>query len=327
MAKPTTLVGEVAVPVLDLAANWVQTLSDYDVLIAKLITRKWAKDHMPVLSRHGHNPARFTTYHSSHPLVQTPTPSMPVQDDHILFTEFSLGQPGGKFIEHGQCAWGTTPKPTATGVRIACNRCKARCTVPKFTTDPTTPLGAQALVAIKYPQVLYIAEWTMTKVAGSQVTLPHDTATPPSGPTLPFHKVKRLRTTQPPPAEVITRSKSLPSSTPPPITTLIPNAPLPPHKPPTTHLIHPKVAAQTTSLPSSTIITPKSSSSSLYTQLSRVPSTQNFLPTAPSATGESHSTAETPKPLQESSKHQKKNFAEIANALLQPQQKAKKDKK
>lgn len=326
MAKAITLVGEVAVPVLDLATNWVQTLSDYDVLFAKVITKKWAKDHMPVLSRHSHDPARFTTYKSSHALVPTPAP---VQDDHILFTEFSLGQPGGRSVLHGQCAWGTTTKQTASGVRITCSRCNARCTVPQFMTDPTTPLGAQGLVAIKYPPDEYIAEWRIPKEDdASQSTLPHDVATPSPGPPLPFHKVKRLRTTQPRPAEIITRSKSLPSSTPPPIITPTPTAPLPPRaiKPLTIRLTRPTAVTQAISLPSSTTITPRSSSSSLYTPVSQV--LLNALPTVSSAAGEHDSTAEIPpQSLQKSSGHQKRTFAEIANALLQPQQKTKNNEK
>ncbi|KAF9646686.1 hypothetical protein BDM02DRAFT_3188658 [Thelephora ganbajun] len=47
LANNTTVVSKVSARLLDLVAYWVQTLSDYNVLVAKAMTCDWAKEHMP----------------------------------------------------------------------------------------------------------------------------------------------------------------------------------------------------------------------------------------------------------------------------------------
>ena len=146
--------GTVATILLDLSAYWIQTLSDYDVLVAKTVLSKWAKKHMPGISRHSHNPAYYTTFISEGPPQPIP---ISCQDDHILFTEFSLSQPGGQSVKcHNRYKQSISPKQIATRVHIMCNACKSRCMVKKFKTDMATILRRHALVTVRYPQDQYL---------------------------------------------------------------------------------------------------------------------------------------------------------------------------
>jgi len=178
LANNATVVSEVSAKLLDLVAYWVQTFSDYDILIPKVMTCDWAKEHMPVLSRHGHNPARYTTFISGDPPAPIPITSAPGQDDHILFTKFNFGQPGGRVVLcHERCDQEVLPKQTKAGVRMECVGCGSKCTIPQFKTTQTTPLERHAFVAVKYPQDQYPAVWGPSKKGDSKLIQPPPKAT------------------------------------------------------------------------------------------------------------------------------------------------------
>lgn len=152
LANRATIVGEVAATLIDLAAYWVQTLSDYNVLMAKVVDRDWAAKHMPVLSRRNHDPTRYTTFFAG--IEKTPTTPEPCRDDHILFTRFSFGQPGGKLpMCHRRCDQPISVKETATKVRLDCDKCKSRGFIPQYHTR------GRSLVAVKFPQDQFPVEW------------------------------------------------------------------------------------------------------------------------------------------------------------------------
>lgn len=195
-------------------------MSDYNTLIANTIPSKWAKEHLPVLSRRGHDPARYTTFTWKEPPRPIPTP-IPCQDDHILFTQFSNGQPKGRLIKcHNRCEQSITTKQTAAAVRITCNACKSKCTVKQFKTDMITVLGRHALVAVRYPQDLYPVQWELPKEPSSAGLAPPD---------------------------VVVRSASLPGST---CTTptVTPQQSPPPSPPPLRIRIHPMASSPNLSL-------------------------------------------------------------------------------
>ena len=295
MAKRTNLVGDVSARLLDLAAYWVQTPSDYDVLMAKVLNTSWALDHMPVLSMRGHSSERFTTYTTGKPPAPVPITSIPGQDDHILFTKFEFGQPGGKLVLcPGRCEAKMDPKQTKGGVRCVCEgtECEYKCTIPQFKTDQTTRLGRRGLVAIKYPPEIFHAQWTWGGGDNPRPTLPlppPPTPSPqPSAPP-PSHEIKPLPTARLPHLEAMTRSISLP--------------------------------------PSRTI-TPMPSSSPLVIRIPRMSSTQSLSSAGPSMTRRTRSATATP-PLeasQESSESKKRTFADLTGAIWPKRQRSEKDK-
>ena len=161
---------------------------------------------MPVLSMHGHNPARYTTYLSGDPPVPIPITSALGQDDHILITTFNLGQPGGKWVLcHSRCDQAVDARQTASGVRLTCRGCKSRCTIPQFKTDEATPLGKPGLVAVAFPPDQYHVQWG---VPPPPQEIPSIAIIPP-----PPRETPRTTILPPPPDAMTRRSISLPSST------------------------------------------------------------------------------------------------------------------
>lgn len=73
LANKITLVGDVVDALLSFTALWVQTPSDYDVLVAKSFSAEWTRAHEPVISRKG-------------------------DAGHTLYTRFSVAQPGGMLV-------------------------------------------------------------------------------------------------------------------------------------------------------------------------------------------------------------------------------------
>jgi hypothetical protein len=106
-----------------------------------------------VLSRRGHDPSRYTCFTSTEkPCVDVASG----KDDHILYTRFDLGQPGGRIVRcFGGCEKGMASKPSRNTVRLTCKGCKYKTTVPAFKTSTETTLGRVSLVAVAYPQHLY----------------------------------------------------------------------------------------------------------------------------------------------------------------------------
>ena len=160
LANETTVVGDVSGTLLDFIAHWVQTPSDYEFIIAKTISKDWAKKHMPVLSRHGHDPTRYTVFNPW--ACEVPVPMIPQdkrdeQDDHILYTKFNIGQPVGKIVLcHLMCGQEIENRQGKLYIRLICKGCGSRCSIGQFKTDRTMVLGRRELVAVKYPQDLHI---------------------------------------------------------------------------------------------------------------------------------------------------------------------------
>lgn len=224
-ATNTTITSEVAPVLLPLISDWVQTSSDYDVLIAKSVQAGWAHRNHPVLSRRGHDPSRYTKFTST----EEPHVMASGKDDHILYTRFDLGQPGGRIVRCFRgCEKGIGAKPGKNTVRIKCDGCKYRTTIPAFRSSTETTLGRFSLVAVAYPQELYpTPHWNPTNTendqAGPSMLTP---APPPATPTPPPERSTCTSqepvpppspplqsTLRPPRLDPMVRSISLPSMT------------------------------------------------------------------------------------------------------------------
>jgi hypothetical protein len=161
LANNNTMVGEVSSSIVDFAAYWVETRSNYHTLFAKTTASAWCREHLPVLSRHDRDPTRLTSFTcvASKP---TPIPSTdPSIDDHILYTKYEWAQPHGTLVVcHLNCRQLIHGKPSREKVRVICQGCKSRCSVDWWKNDnPVTVLSKSNLVAVPYPQAQYPAEW------------------------------------------------------------------------------------------------------------------------------------------------------------------------
>ena len=171
---------DVSSPLLDFTLGWIQTLSTYDVLMARFFKMLWASNHLPVLSRRGHNETCFTTFHVNGVPQPVPIAATPDPNNHTLITGFNLGVVGGRAVrcpiaEHKGIGF----KQTKSQVRITCKQCQSKCTVPQFKTSTTTPLGTQGLVALNYPLDQYPARWELSTAALATRTLYPSIVTPP----------------------------------------------------------------------------------------------------------------------------------------------------
>ena len=176
LANQMAIVADVSATLLDFVACWVQTSSDYDVLVANTVGRDWARKHMPVLSRHGNDPTRYTVFIPGTPGASVPITSRHEQDDHILYTPFSLGQPAGRAVLcHLRCGQEVQNKQGNLFVRLICKGCGSWGSIDQFKTDQTTMLGKYGLVAVKYPQDQHPVDWTTPKDK-----IPKATPLPPS---------------------------------------------------------------------------------------------------------------------------------------------------
>jgi hypothetical protein len=286
LAKDANLVGDVSGALLDVAAAWVQTLSDYDVLMARFIKGSWASNHLPILSRHGHNPTRFTTFFVGNVPQPVPDAARPDPNDHILFTTFSMGSPAGMVVRCPITAHqGIGFKQTSKGVRITCKVCLSKCTIPQFRSDLDSPLKAEGLVAVNYPPSQYAAQWELS---------PQALQTNP--------KIPRAETPTP---ETPVRE---------------------PKQGPTIHVSHPDVVARSSSLPSSTTITPRSSSSSLRIRIPPMRSTPDLgLPQSSRGDGSNSNNSTPPLPSpQDSLESRKRAFEASTSGIWVRQHRSKK---
>lgn len=137
LANKVTVVGDVAETLLKFTALWVQTPSDYDVLIAKSVSAQWAKVHQPVISRHG-------------------------DAAHTLYTKFSLAEPGGKQVVcHRSCDQVISSKQVKEKVRMMCLGCKSKCVIPVVRSDQETFLAKVNLIKVRFPPKQYPTEWKL----------------------------------------------------------------------------------------------------------------------------------------------------------------------
>ena len=167
LANSTTLVGRVAPTLLDFVGLWVQTYSDFDVLVAKTMSADWVTQHQPVISQRGHKESRFTSFTSktgSAPPI--PSSFSSSQDDHVLYTRFALGHPMGLLCPCyvRECKRGTTTKQRDSYVLVTCNQCTESWSVPIYRTDKSTALGHRDIVAVPFPRETYPLLWATKNV-------------------------------------------------------------------------------------------------------------------------------------------------------------------
>lgn len=133
LSNNATVVGEVAAPLVDFAARWAQSPSDYDFIISATLNAEWASQHHPVLSRANHG--------------------------HFVYTRYRRWEPEGKIVRCCQnCSEGVTMKDRNTNtVRFICEGCGLRCSVQKSLTDldKSTPLGKRSFVKVDFPRPQY----------------------------------------------------------------------------------------------------------------------------------------------------------------------------
>ena len=254
--------------------------------MARFIKNWWASNHLPVLSRHGHDTTCFTTFFIGNAPQPVPDAARPDSNDHILFTAFSMGSPAGMVVHCPITAHqGIGFKQTSKGVRITCKVCLSKCTIPQFRSDPDTPLKAEGLIAINYPPSQYAAQWELS------------------------------------PQALQTNSKNPQVETPTPETPM-----RGPKQRPTIHISHPDMVARSASLPSSTTVTPRSSSSSLRIRIPPMQSTPNLgLPQSSRGDGSNSNNSTPPLPSpQESMESRKRAFEALTSGIWVRQHKSKK---
>ena len=286
-ASMTNVVSEISGNLLDLATYWVQSFSNYDVLMAKTFPSDWALVHMPIISRREHDPTRYTTFTMGNPERPVPITLAPGPHDHILFTKFSFGQPGGQVVLcHMRCNTSIKVKQTPNGVRLICNGCKSRCTISQFKTTRQDTLTRRGLMAVAYPQKQYTTWWERPEPS---------TDVPGIGTTQPQRRTGR------PPTRNIASGSNL--------------------------LQLPEGIVRSTSLPSMNIKNSPSPSPSPLAQLPHMPSAPNLALARLSAAERSRSTSGTPPPPSphESSEgeSQKRSFRESTSEVWERRRRSK----
>jgi len=68
LSNNATIFGEVAAPLVDFAARWAQSPSDYDFIVSATLNTEWASKHHPVLSRADHSHFVYTQYRRWEPI-------------------------------------------------------------------------------------------------------------------------------------------------------------------------------------------------------------------------------------------------------------------
>jgi len=141
LANKITLVGDVSDALLKFTALWVQTPSDYDILVAKSFPAQWAAAHQPVFSRY-----------------TDPERTIP---EHTLYTRFSLARPGGALVVcHLSCNQQLFFRQEKEKVKIVCLGCRSRCKVPVVRSDGSF-LGSVDIIKARYPPQCYPTEWKL----------------------------------------------------------------------------------------------------------------------------------------------------------------------
>ncbi|KAF9781505.1 hypothetical protein BJ322DRAFT_1022918 [Thelephora terrestris] len=170
------LTGEVTPVLLPLISDWVQTSSDYEVLIAKPVPAGWAHRNHPVLFRHGHDPSCYNKFKST----EKPCVNVTLgKDDHILHIWFNLSQPGVRIVRcFCGCEKGIDSKPAKnTDYCPSIQFIDRNSTGKVFTGCSGIPAGP-----ISYPH------WDPTNADNDQlqsISLPLMTSTGPTTPMQP----------------------------------------------------------------------------------------------------------------------------------------------
>lgn len=130
---------DIAGTLSDFIAQWVQSGSGYDLLVATTMGPDWAKSHIPVFSTR--------------------------EQGHILYTKYDLSEPNGNIVRcHMGCNHGLRFTSTNVTVKAMCVRCKSTCSFPRVRQTLDTALGKAGLVKTQYPPQRYGVQWYMEGV-------------------------------------------------------------------------------------------------------------------------------------------------------------------
>ena len=120
----------------EFVARWVQSPSDYDVIVAGTLAAAWVGEHLPVISRRSVG--------------------------HTLYTKATYKQPGGHVVLCPRnCGVLLKVKPRAKKIQFICPKCDSRATVDMPPSpDTSTILGKASIIKTQFPQTPYpIGEW------------------------------------------------------------------------------------------------------------------------------------------------------------------------
>ena len=141
------MVSRVVAPLLDFASTWVQSISDYDFIIAQTFPPAWCSIHRPVLSRP--DPVNHMVYSAIDPLEP---------DGHPVFCHRGCGRDN------------LQPAVRSQGVKVKCILCHSTCEVKGTEVDTRTPLGQKGIHKVGFPPDHAVTDWTPPKgVADSSV--------------------------------------------------------------------------------------------------------------------------------------------------------------
>ena len=131
-----TLVAEVAANLQKFAARWAQSAStNYDVLVATMLSSDWITEHELVISTQG--------------------------SGHMIYTEYSHSFPGGRFVAClNGCQGVLRYKPVKTKIRYTCRNCTAVGWVKRVPKGDDHFLNTYNMAKAKYPQSRARVLWT-----------------------------------------------------------------------------------------------------------------------------------------------------------------------
>ena len=156
----------------DFVALWVQTPSDYDVLVARTMRGDWARKHRPVVTRN---------------------------NVHTLYTGYHVTEPNGEVVVcHRGCGIESrTWEVKAKEVVITCQMCQSQCTIDKLASNMGTLLGSRLLVKTPYPQRQARTIWSFLGVPGQRKTVPSKKRKVLAGVEAPAHSDQTMASMRP----------------------------------------------------------------------------------------------------------------------------------
>ena len=131
--------GDIAGTLSDFIAQWVQTGSGYDLLVATTMGSDWVKSHIPVFSSR--------------------------EQGHMVYMKYEPSEPNGNNVRcHMGCNHGLQVTSSNVNVKVMCLRCKSTCSFPKVPQKLDTTLGKAGLIKTRYPPQRYGVQWYMEGV-------------------------------------------------------------------------------------------------------------------------------------------------------------------
>jgi hypothetical protein len=136
-SNEVTLVGSIGAPLLDFAAAWAESNSDYDFIIARTFPPSWCSLHRPVISLR--SPASHWVYSGIDPL-----------------------EPDGLPVRcHRGCGLhNLDPCQTSRKVKITCRSCHSTCEVGVTEVSSRTALGRREILKVAFPPPDAETNWT-----------------------------------------------------------------------------------------------------------------------------------------------------------------------